>query len=32
MTFAFEFANREAVKHGPVGAPALSIHSGLHRD
>ncbi|HEX8930578.1 MAG TPA: hypothetical protein VGA45_16800, partial [Actinomycetota bacterium] len=32
MTFEFGFANREAIKHGPVGAPTLSIHSGLHRD
>ena len=32
MTFAFGFANREAIKRGPAGAPALSIHSGQHRD
>ena len=33
MTFAFAFANREAIKHGRViGTPTLSIHSGLHRD
>jgi len=32
MTFAFGFANREAIRHGPVGGPTLSIHSGLHRD
>jgi hypothetical protein len=32
MTFAFGFASREAIKHGQVGTPTLSIHSGQHRD
>jgi hypothetical protein len=32
MTFEFGFANREAIRRGPVGPPTLSIHSGLHRD
>jgi hypothetical protein len=32
MTFEFGYANREAIKRGPAGAPSLSIHSGQHRD
>ena len=32
MTFEFGFANPDPIKRGPVGAPTLSIHSGLHRD